>query len=312
MSPAAGVPWRPLVAVTVAVLGAHLLALRGLPRQMAWRPLPPRLVVEVHAPPSAVAEPQPAPEPPKLVEAPHVVAMPAAKSPSGPRRAASKPPSTSASTSPVTLPAGATWHFAATGQWRGSPVTGAAVLAWQHEGGSYEAMFSLAAPPVAAREQHSAGDVAADGLRPRRFAERQRSEQAAHFDRDTGRIAFSTNRPQAALQPGAQDRLSVLVQLPALAAAHPERFAPGRTVALQVAGTREADEWRFTVEGLEDLALPAGAVQALRLTRVARGLYDPRMELWLAPGRDYALVRLRLTPPGGDWLDLQWSGTDKR
>ncbi|WP_427914314.1 DUF3108 domain-containing protein [Ramlibacter sp. MMS24-I3-19] len=314
MTPAAGVPWRPLVAVTTAVLCVHMLALHGLPRRLTWRPAPPHLVFELRAPQASAAVQAPAPVPARADDAtptPASVATPSAR----PLRSAPRgtsTPSAHRSSSSVTIPASITWRYAASGQWRGSPVAGDATLAWLHEGSRYEAAFTLAAPPLPAREQHSAGDVAADGLRPRRFAERQRSEQAAHFDRDAGRIAFSSNRPQASLQPGGQDRLSLLVQLPALAGAHPERFAPGMAVSLQVAGTREADEWRFTVEGAEDLALPAGTVHALRLTRVARGLYDPRLELWLAPGHDYALVRLRLTPPGGDWLDLQWSGTDKR
>lgn len=312
MIPAASVPWRPLVAVTAAVLCVHVLALRGLPRQLAWRPLPPRLVFELRAAPAATPVPQPAPAAPMVGDAPRSVPRPAAGPQRSAPRAVDKPATREAATSPTTIPAGATWHFVASGQWRGVPVTGAAALAWQHDDTTYEATFTLAAPPLAAREQHSAGTVAAEGLQPRRFAEKLRSEQATHFDRDTGHIAFSSNRPQAPLQPGAQDRLSLLVQLPALAVAHPERFAPGMAVTLQVAGTREADEWRFTVDGAEDLALAAGTVPALRLTRIARGLYDPRLELWLAPGHDYALVRLRLTAPGGDWLDLQWSGTDKR
>lgn len=316
MNPTAGVPWRPLAAVTAAVLAAHLLALHGLPRPLAWRPVPPRLVFELRTAPGSEPPPQPTPDAPKAapLAAPATgpAAAPAAKPPRGRPRSASRPAASRAATALATIPPGATWHFAASGQWRGAPVTGSAALAWQFDGGSYEAAFTLAAPPLPAREQHSAGAVAAEGLQPRRFAERQRSEQAAHFDRDAGQIAFSSNRPQAPLQPGAQDRLSLLVQLPALAAAHPERFAPGMAVSLQVAGTREADDWRFLVEGLEHLVLPAGTLPALRLTRIARGPYDPRLELWLAPGRDYALVRLRLTPPGGDWLDLQWSGTDKR
>lgn len=313
MTPATGVPWRPLVAVTVAVVGVHALALRGLPRPLAWRPEPPRLVFEVRAAPViAAVPPPPATEAPVVADTPRSVARPAATSQRSAPRAVDKAATSKTVTLLATIPAGATWHFAASGQWRGVPVTGFAALAWQHDGASYEATFALNAPPLPAREQHSTGAVAAEGLQPQRFAERQRSEQATHFDRDAGHIAFSSNRPQASLQPGAQDRLSLLVQLPALAAAHPERFVPGRAVSLQVAGTREADQWRFTIDGLEDLALPAGTVSALRLTRIARGLYDPRLELWLAPGHAYALVRLRLTPPGGDWLDLQWSGTDKR
>jgi hypothetical protein len=104
----------------------------------------------------------------------------------------------------------------------------------------------------------------------------------------------------------------VLLQLAALAAADPARLTEGTVVSLQTAGTREADRWDFTVDGSEDLALPGGAVRAVKLTRAPQREYDLRLELWLGPGPDYAPVRLRLTPPNGDWLDLQWSGTDKR
>lgn len=196
-------------------------------------------------------------------------------------------------------------------QWHGMAVAGDAVLAWHQDGTAYDAAL-VVDTPAQARTQRSTGELAADGLRPLRFSDRQRSEEAAHFDRAQGRITFSSNRPDVALRPGAQDRLSLLVQLMALASANPDRFVPGATLALQVAGTRDADEWQFTVEGRDVLALPTGPTETVKLARQLRGAYDTRMELWLAPGQAYALVRLRLTPPNADWLDLQWSGTDKR
>jgi hypothetical protein len=209
------------------------------------------------------------------------------------------------------VPVPATWRYAVIAQWRGLVVQGDAVLAWQHDGARYDASLELAAPPLPARAQHSTGALGADGLRPLRFSDRVRTEQATHFDAAQGRIIFSSNRPDVPLQPGAQDRLSVLVQLMALAASNPGRFVPGAVATLQVAGTREADTWRFTVEGLETLAVGTQGVRALKLTRAPQHEYDTRLEVWLAPGQAYAPVRLRLTPPNGDWLDMQWSGTDK-
>jgi hypothetical protein len=35
------------------------------------------------------------------------------------------------------------------------------------------------------------------------------------------------------------------------------------------------------------------------------------VELWLAPGRDYAPVRLRLTNPDGGTVDQRWASTDR-
>jgi hypothetical protein len=45
--------------------------------------------------------------------------------------------------------------------------------------------------------------------------------------------------------------------------------------------------------------------------RQPRRQYDQSIELWLAPGMDYAPVRLRLTQPNGDSADYQWSSTDR-
>jgi hypothetical protein len=113
------------------------------------------------------------------------------------------------------------------------------------------------------------------------------------------------------LLPGAQDRLSVLLQLGAMVAGAPAKFPPGTSVTVQTAGTREAEPWVFTVEGQEELRLPGGTVGALKLTRAPRREYDVKVELWLAPGMDYVPVRLRLTQPNGDSVDQQWSSTDR-
>jgi hypothetical protein len=125
-------------------------------------------------------------------------------------------------------------------------------------------------------------------------------------------VSFSSNRPDAPLLAGAQDRLSVLLQLGAMLAGEPNRFTEGTTLVIQTAGTREAEPWLFTVEGAETLALPGGSVVALKLSRNPQRDFEPRLELWLAPAMDYVPVRLRLTLPNGDWTDQQWSSTDTR
>jgi len=313
MSPATGVPWRPLVAITVAVLCLHALALRGVPGPLQWtRNVLPMLVRVREAPPPAASVDHEA----TGNSASHA-AMQAARPTPRPSRASATTPVSRASgqaaaPATVSVPPSATWRYDVTAHWRGIPVSGGAVLAWRQDGSTYDASMVLDAPPLQARTQRSTGTLADDGLRPSRFSDRVRSEEATHFDRAQDRITFSSNRPDVALQPGAQDRLSVLVQLAAVVAGHADRFVPGTSVTLQVAGTRDADAWQFTVEAVERLAIGATALDTLKLTRAPRGEYDSRLELWLAPGQAYAPVRLRLTPPNGDWLDLQWSGTDKR
>ena len=134
---------------------------------------------------------------------------------------------------------------------------------------------------------------------------------AGEFDRDRGRVVFSTNNPPAPLEPGLQDRLSVVLQLAALVAGAPERFPAGTEIGIPTASTRETEDWVFEVGGEDNLQLPGGTVRALKLQRQPRKQYDQRVELWLAPRMDYAPVRVRLTNPNGDTVDQRWSSTDK-
>ncbi|WBY00172.1 DUF3108 domain-containing protein [Ramlibacter tataouinensis] len=351
MNAATGVPPRPLVVLTLGVFALHLLALRLAPGEMRpalhfaalrvralemppARPLATPSPVRAALPPhrSAAATPAAA-RSPRSVAASQRAADADAPSPSDetatapPTAAAARasapalaaPPAplgartpAAATPMPIALPAPARWRYAVTARRRGLPVAGGtAELDWRHDGRTYQAVLQVNAPPLPARTQRSDGELGPDGLAPLRFSERLRGEQATHFDRAHQRIVFSSNRPEATWVPGTQDRLSVLLQLAALVAADPARFAPGAVVTLPAATTREAGDWPFRVEGSELLALPAGRITALKLVRAPQHEYDVRLEVWLVPGRDYGPVRLRLTAPNGDWLDLQGSGTDK-
>jgi hypothetical protein len=339
-----GLPWHALVALTLAVLALHWMAWRaaapvfapGRPATAAnfqVRTIEARNEREgapagmaddkgraAHSPRPAAAAPLPARE-----SKPSAVRVrtggPAPASPSTPApdapvelRASAQPtasPMPAAPTLAVAVPGSATFRYRARSRVRGVEVDGEAVMRWQQDGSRYDALLEWTLPGRPTRTQRSIGAITARGLAPQRYSDRTRSEEATHFDHEAGRIVFSANRPAAVLHPGAQDRLSVLLQLSAWAAGDPTAFAPGRSILVPTAGTRESMGWRFDIEALERLELPGGTVEALRLTRPALHEHDARLELWLGPGPAYAPVRLRLTPPGGDWLDLQWSGTDR-
>lgn len=202
-------------------------------------------------------------------------------------------------------------RYAVSGHTRERAVTGQAALSWQHDGQHYEARLEQDGEGLVRRHQHSAGRVTPGGLAPRRYAERTRHEEAVHFEQDGRQVVFSANRPPAPLQAGAQDRLSLLLQLGARIAARPQAYPPGSQLEIQAATTREALIWRFQVEGFEELQLPGGHQATLRLVRQPGGEFEPRLEVWLAPGQDYAPVRMRLTQHNGDHLDYRWSGTDR-
>ena len=334
MSSGAGMPPQVVLGLTAAVLAAHVWLLHRSPPRIqpvavSVRPAPfaTRIVAATPPPAAPVAT---AAGPRSMSRAPaRRVARLQTAAPAVERPAAAEPTRTEPVPEPsalpheavpaapggpvrVSIPASMHLRYQVTARVKQGTSQGASELAWHHDGTSYEARFEVRAPWSRPRVQHSTGRVAGDGLEPLRFGDRSRGEQAAHFDREEQRVVFSNNRPAVPLAPGAQDRLSVLLQLAALLAGAPGSFPAGATVLIQTATTREADAWIFTVDGEEQLRLPGGDLAAVKLTRPPRGEFDQRLEVWLAPGQAYVPVRLRLTQPNGDSVDHQWSATDRR
>ncbi len=209
------------------------------------------------------------------------------------------------------FPPSGRFDYVATLQRGVQPQSGSGSLEWTSDGRAYEMRLSSSAFFVTLLSQTSVGQLGADGLLPERFADKRvnRSEKATHFARDTttgaGRITFSGNQSAIPLQRGAQDRLSVLVQLAGLAAADPAMFAASGKVAIQVASTEGTDIWQWVIEGEESLQLPAGTTRALLVVRNPRQEYDARLELWLAPALGYLPVRIKQTEANGNTSDLQ-------
>ena len=329
------IPARALLLLTAAVLVAHAVLLRASPGAVQApdhapaRPFVTRTVA-LAAPPAAVAA-QPTVAPPARPPAPKpqtVAARPVKRAPAAeliapaPTPATQSPAEIVAATATretaaaptiaaIALPGSMRLNYKVEVRKGSLSVQANGQLHWRHDADSYEARLEVSAPLLPSRSQHSVGRVTAEGLAPLRFSDKSRSEEAAHFERDKGKVVFSSNRPEAPLLPGAQDRLSVLLQLSAMIAGSPGKFPPGTHTTIQTAGTRDSEPWVFTVEGDEQLQLPGGKVATLKLIRNPRKEYDTKVELWLAPHMDYAPVRLRLTQPNGDSVDQQWSSTDR-
>jgi hypothetical protein len=245
--------------------------------------------------------------PTSLATAETTAAPPAEAASTGPTGAAS----VSSGAARLAIPAPVRHRYRVTASVRGFTAEGEGELVFRHDGRQYEAQLELRAPLLRTRTQRSSGHITAEGLAPARFSDRSRSEEAAHFQRDAGQVSFSTNRPAAALEAGAQDRLSVLLQLAALIGGEPSKYPPGSALRLQTAGTRDAAEWEFRIEAQEELVLLGTPQPTLRLSRAPRHEYDQQLVLWLAPGLAYAPVRVRLTSANGDWVEQHWSGADR-
>jgi hypothetical protein len=187
-----------------------------------------------------------------------------------------------------------------------------AELLWLPEGAQYSARLEISAWGFRLRTWTSRGTLGEAGLMPTRFGDKPRgAEQATHFQRDKGIISFSANNPDVALQDGAQDKLSALLQLSALVGGEPERYSPGTVISFQAADAHRAEPWQFKVGSLEPLELPGGTLNSLKLSREPTLQFDQRIEVWLAPEAHYLPVRLRITEANGAFADLLWRNTQK-
>lgn len=205
---------------------------------------------------------------------------------------------------PVQLPASVGLDYDIRGKAKGLGYSADARLQWQVDGPQYKAELEISAFLVGSRVQTSQGSIGPHGLLPLRFGDRRRgAEKAAHFDHARQLIRFSNNAPDVPLQPGAQDRLSVFLQLGALLQARPQAYPEGASIAVQVVGTGGAEVWQFQVGALQSLTLPAGTVPARHLLRTPRREYDSTVEVWLAPSLQHLPVRIRVTEHDGSLAD---------
>jgi hypothetical protein len=205
----------------------------------------------------------------------------------------------------LTVPGSTRLKYSMTGRSKNMDYHATAQLDWRQDGSAYETSMVVSAFGLGSRSMASSGRLTGEGLAPTRFLDKSRSERAAHFQPDKGKISFSANSPDVPWQTGAQDRVSVFVQLASLLAGDPAKYPVGSSVALYTAGPTSADTWNFVVEAEEKLNLPAGEFNAVKLTRKPQRDYDQTVEVWLAPSVGWLPVRTRITQQNGDFVDQQ-------
>lgn len=256
--------------------------------------------------------------------------------PVGPTRAEDAPEPTVLAAAPVAAPGAVPTRVSASSGWAGDEadaptyrtvlpapftlnyrfgrglMTGSGELSWRLVDGRYDLRLSGRLAGLTLLNQVSSGAVDPAGLAPLRFTDKRLrgSVQAANFQRSadgrSGKITFSGPSVSYPLRPGVQDRLSWMVQLPAIVQAEPQRLAEGQRISIPVVGARgDADIWVFRFRGWELVQTPAGAVRAARFSREPLGRYDTQIEVWLDPALHHLPVRARLTQaPDGDTLEL--------
>lgn len=263
---------------------------------------------------SEAPSPEPAAAPEPLVALPTPAETPQASEPADADESllvaaagAKRPARAAVTLPPATPPPSTRLHYDVTGNVKGIGYKAQGTLDWTVADGRYEARMEMRVLLLGSRSQTSTGRIGPNGLMPERFADKSRSEKATHFDAAQQRIRFSSNAPEVPLLPGAQDRLSLFLQLASLLQARPQAYATGQTVDMQVAGTGDAPIWRFDVGEESTISLPAGEFKVRHLVRQPRKEFDSTVEMWLSPSLNHLPVRLRVTQSNGDVADQQLS-----
>ncbi|HWH82233.1 MAG TPA: DUF3108 domain-containing protein, partial [Burkholderiaceae bacterium] len=182
-------------------------------------------------------------------------------------------------------------------------------LSWRVRGDQYELTLEARVAGIAALTQTSNGALDAAGLAPRRFLDKRlgRAPMAANFQRDAAKISYSGTKKEFALRPGAQDRLSWMVQLAGIVSAEPQLAKAGARVVMFVTGSRgDAGVWVFRCLGAESIAGPGGAVDAVKFIREPRDPNDTNVQVWLDPTHhELPLRAMQKSGPSDDGYDLR-------
>lgn len=208
------------------------------------------------------------------------------------------------------LPESRVLNYQLTGLDKGLTYHASGELRWQHNLQDYELTLSVRAFLIGRRQWRSVGSIEASGLAPQRFSDSWRQERAAHFDRQQQRIVFSSTSTPAALEPGAQDQISLYVQLAAAMAGAVEPFAPGTRLQVQTATVRDAQPWSLTLEGGDRLSIDGQELPVLKWVCQPRNRFEARVEFWVAATTSWLPLRIRITQSNGSYIDLTYRSSE--
>ena len=204
-------------------------------------------------------------------------------------------------------------NYKLTGQERGLSYHASGSLKWQAKAGAalpkaYESELRVKAFLVGSRVWRSVGQLTENGLAPTRYSDSWRGERAAHFEADTQKISFSGNLPSAPLLPGAQDQVSLFIQMAATVSA--QSFAPGAELNVQTATARDAVNWTLTYKADEFIDVNGERLDTQRWVCLPRGKYDSQIEMWLAKAKGGLPARIKITQVSGNFIDMEMRSSE--
>ena len=224
------------------------------------------------------------------------------------------PPSNALTAKPGDFPPNIQINYKLTGQERGLTYHASGSLKWQTQATpnapsptpapkAYEAELRVRAFLVGSRVWRSTGILTENGLSPVRYSDSGRGERAAHFDTTQNKISFSGNTPGVALQPGAQDQVSLFIQMAATVAA--KNFKLGSELNVQTATARDAVNWVLTFKSEELIEVDGKQLATQRWVCLPRGKFDSQIEMWLSQSHGGLPVRIKITQVTGNFIDME-------
>lgn len=208
-----------------------------------------------------------------------------------------------------TIPISMRLKYQCRGEIKGFPYFAYGELRWQHDASRYSAQLEISHFLLGSRTQSSTGAVTDKGLQPDRFTDSTQKDKVTLLDPARSLVHFGEGSPDQPLLDGAQDQLSVFLQLGAMLAGAPERYPAGATLSFQAVGTSRSEQWDFEVGNIEPLSLPGGDMAGVHLRRTAMGDEATTVDIWLAPSLGYLPVRIRLSQGNGDFVEQLLRGS---
>jgi hypothetical protein len=206
-------------------------------------------------------------------------------------------------------------NYKLTGQERGLIYHASGSLKWQAQSDNansaaraYEAELRVRAFLVGTRVWRSTGSLTNLGLAPLRYSDSWRGERAAHFERVAKKISFSGNSPSAELQAGAQDQVSLFIQMAAAVSA--KSFEPGSQLNVQTATARDAVNWALTFKSIESIEVDGKQLETQRWVCLPRGKFDSQIEMWLSQTLGGLPVRIKISQASGNFIDMEMRNTE--
>ena len=206
-------------------------------------------------------------------------------------------------------------NYKLTGQERGLIYHASGSLKWQTQSDNansaaraYEAELRVRAFLVGTRVWRSTGSLTDLGLAPLRYSDSWRGERAAHFERVAKKISFSGNSPSAELQAGAQDQVSLFIQMAAAVSA--KSFEPGSQLNVQTATARDAVNWALTFKSIESIEVDGKQLETQRWVCLPRGKFDSQIEMWLSQTLGGLPVRIKISQASGNFIDMEMRNTE--